>query len=355
MWPRADFLELLGITHPIIQAPMAGFASPALAAAVSNAGALGSMGCGPLSPALVREQVTTLRAATNRPFNLNFFLYDRPQIDPQETARVRAKLAPYFEEFGLGAVPEPMAPFPTFDDEQLDLVLESRPRVVSFHFGLPETSAIRRIQEAGCIILSSATTVAEARWLQANGADVIIAQGYEAGGHRGSFSGSPGAGMVGTMALVPQIVDVVRVPVVAAGGIADGRGIAAAFALGASGVQMGTAFLACPEATVPPLYRAQLQAATDEITELTRAFTGRPARAMRNRFVTEMADTAPLDFPLQASLTAPLSRLPDDVARAAFMPFWAGQAAPLLLSSLPARQLVEKLAAEAQAIIGNRV
>jgi nitronate monooxygenase len=212
---------------------------------------------------------------------------------------------------------------------------------------------VRRIKEAGCIILSSATTVAEARWLEANGAEVVIAQGSDAGGHRGSFSGSPGAGMVGTMALVPQIVDAVRVPVVAAGGIADGRGIAAAFALGASGVQMGTAFLACPEATVSALYRAQLRAATDEITVLTRVFTGRVARAIRNRFATEMVDTEPLDFPLQASLVGPLSQLPNDEARAALLPFWAGQAAPLV-RDLPARQLVEKLVAEAQAVIGQK-
>jgi nitronate monooxygenase len=330
---------------------MSGFASPGLAAAVCNAGALGSMGCGPLPLAVVREQVATLHQATNRPFNLNFFVHAQPRVNPRETARAQAKLAPYFEEFGLGPVPEPTEPFPTFDQVRLDLLLELRPRIVSFHFGLPEASAVRRIKEAGCIILSSATTVAEARWLEANGADVIIAQGFDAGGHRGSFSGSPGAGMVGTMALVPQIVDAVGVPVVAAGGIADGRGIAAAFALGASGVQMGTAFLACPEATVSPLYRARLRAATDEITVLTRAFTGRLARAMRNRFVTEMADTEPLDFPLQASLVAPFSQLPSDETRAAFLPFWAGQAAPLV-RDLPARQLVEKLVTEAQTIIG---
>src|SRR5436309_6771626 len=258
MWPRTDFLELLGITHPIIQAPMAGFASPALAAAVCNAGALGSIGCAGVPPAMVRDQVAALRQATNRPYNLNFFVHSHPRLDPDAAARMRTKLAPYFDEFGLGAVPEPKEPFPRFDEERLDLVLELRPGVVSFHFGLPDATAVRQVNEAGCIILSSATTVAEARWLEANGADAVIAQGFDAGGHRGSFSGSPGAGMVGTMALVPQIADAVRVPVVAAGGIADGRGIAAAFALGAGGVQMGTAFLACPEATVSPLYRAQL-------------------------------------------------------------------------------------------------
>ena len=352
MWPRTDFLELLGITHPIVQAPMSGSISPTQAAAVSNAGALGSIGTAGQPTAVVREQVKALRQATNQPFNLNFFVHARPGSNPQATARVRATLAPYFDEFGLGPVPEPTEPFPTFGEEQLELVLELRPRVVSFHFGLPTTAAVQRIKAAGGIILSSATTVAEARSLEANGADVIIAQGLDAGGHRGSFSESPGAGMVGTMALVPQIVDAVRVPVIAAGGIADGRGIAAAFALGASGVQMGTAFLGCPEATISPLHRVQLRTATDDATELTHAFTGRPARAIRNRFIAEMADSEHLDFPLQASLVGPLWRLPSDEARTAFTPFWAGQAAPLV-RDLPASRLVETLAAEAQAIFGR--
>ena len=351
MWPRTDSLELLGITHPIIQAPMAGFASPALAAAVCNAGALGSIGCAGVPPAMVRDQVAALRQATNRPYNLNFFVHSHPRLDPDAAARMRTKLAPYFDEFGLGPVPEPKEPFPPFDEERLDLVLELRPRVVSFHFGLPHATAVRRVKEAGCIIFSSATTVAEARSLEANGADVIIAQGFEAGGHRGSFSGSPGAGMVGTMALVPQIADAVRVPVIAAGGIADGRGLAAAFTLGASGVQLGTAFLGCPEATVSPLHRAQLRSAVDDGTELTRAFTGRPARALRNRYITEMADSEPLEFPLQGSLVGPLWQLPSEEARAAFMPVWAGQAASLI-REMPADQLIGKLAREALSILG---
>ena len=183
MWPRTDFLELLGIAHPVIQAPMAGFAPPALAAAVCNAGGLGSIGCAGIPPATVRDQVTALRQATNRPYNLNFFVHSNPRLDPDAAARMRTRLAPYFDEFGLGAVPEPKEPFPTFDEERLDLVLELRPRVVSFHFGLPHPTAIRRMKEAGCIILSSATTVAEARSLEANGADVVIAQGFDAGGH----------------------------------------------------------------------------------------------------------------------------------------------------------------------------
>jgi nitronate monooxygenase len=352
MWPRTDFLELLGVTHPVIQAPMAGFASPTLAAAVCNAGALGSIGSAGILPATVRDQITALRQATNRPYNLNFFVHSHPRHDPAASAGMRARLAPYFDEFGLGPVPEPKEPFPPFDEERLDLVLELRPRVVSFHFGLPDATAVRRVKEAGCIVLSSATTVGEARWLEANGADVIIAQGFEAGGHRGTFSGSPGAGLVGTMALVPQIVDAVRLPVIAAGGIADGRGVAATFALGASGVQLGTAFLGCPEATVSPLYRAQLRSAVDDGTELSRAFTGRPARALRNRFITEMADSKPLEFPLQGSLVGPLWQSPSEEARTAFTPFWAGQAASLI-REMPAGLLIDKLVKEAQSILGK--
>ena len=332
---------------------MAGFASPALAAAVCKVGALGSIGCAGVPPATVRDQITALRQATNGPYNLNFFVHSHPQCDPDASARMRARLAPYFDEFGLGPVPEPTEPFPPFDDERLELVLELRPRVVSFHFGLPHPTAVRRMKEAGCIILSSATTVAEARSLEANGADVIIAQGFDAGGHRGSFSGSPGAGMVGTMALVPQIVDAVRLPVIAAGGIADGRGLAAAFALGASGAQLGTAFLGCPEATVSPLHRAQLRSAVDDGTELTRAFTGRPARALRNRYITEMADSEPLGSRCKGALSARFGNCrARREARAAFMPVWAGQAAALI-TEMPAGQLVERLAREALSILGT--
>jgi nitronate monooxygenase len=352
MWPRTDFLELVGIIHPVIQAPMSGFTPPALAAAVCNAGGLGSIGCAGVPPARVRQQVIALRQGTNRPFNLNFFVHSHPHVDPAATGRMRARLSTYFDEFGIGAVPEPTEPFPPFDEEQLDLVLELRPRVVSFHFGLPDPSAVRRLKAVDCLVLSSAPTVAEARWLVANGADAIIAQGFEAGGHRGSFSDSPGAGMVGTMALVPQVADAVPVPVIAAGGIADGRGLAAAFVLGASGAQLGTAFLACPEATISPLHRARLRSAVDDETELTRAFTGRPARAMRNRFVTEMTHSEPLAFPLQASLLRPLWELPSEASRADFVPVWASQAAALI-REMPAAQLVEKLVTDAQSILGG--
>src|SRR3984893_268830 len=345
MWPRTDFLELLGITHPIIQAPMSGFTPPALVAAVCNEGGLGSIGCVGRPPDVVRDEVAAVRQATNHPFNLNFFVHKRPRTSPAATAQVQTKLAPYFDEFGLGPVPAPSEPFLPFDDQVLDLILELRPRVVSFHFGLPGATAVRRLKDADCIILSSATTVAEARWLEANGADVIIAQGFEAGGHRGSFSDLAGAGMVGSMALVPQIVDAVRVPVIAAGGVADGRAIAAAFALGASGVQIGTAFLGCPETTISGHYREALHRAADEDTRLTRVFTGRPARALRNRLIDELEDAEALEFPAQASLTKALIQTQTGSACAAFMPLWAGQGAPLT-RNLPAAKLIDTLVLE---------
>lgn len=352
MWPRNDLLDLLGITVPIVQAPMSGFTPPPLAAAVSNAGGLGSLGCGSLPIAAIREQIAATRQATDRPFNVNLFVHRAPAAAAEAIGRMRALLAPYFAEFGLGNVPEVSDPLPTFDRARLDLLLELKPRVVSFHFGAPETAVMHAIKQSGALTLSSATTVAEARHLESAGIDAIVAQGYEAGGHRGTFSDGAAAGMIGTLALVPQVVDAVRVPVIAAGAIADARGIAAAFALGASGVQMGTAFLACPEASVPPAYLAALRAASDESTQLTRLFTGRPARALRNRLVAELAaaEEDALPFPMQASLLAPLWRAPSDAARAAATPFWAGQAAALA-REMPAGELVSNLAAEARALL----
>jgi nitronate monooxygenase len=348
MWPRTDLIDLLGITHPIIQAPMGSFSGPALAAAVSNAGALGSLSCATLSAQTARDQIEELRRASNRPFNLNFFVHPAPSIDAQLAGRVRQRLAAYYDEFGLGAVPQPSGDLlPCFDEDRLQLVLDLRPQVVSFHFGLPPADAMKRIKQTGAVVLSSATTVGEARKLEAGGADAIIAQGFEAGGHRGTFTQGNGAGLIGTMALVPQVVDAVGVPVIAAGGIADGRGIAAAFALGASGAQIGTAFLGCPEAVVPAVHRDALNSAADEDTRLTKVFTGRPARALRNRLIDEMGDREALEFPAQVSLTRPLFQANSEAARRAFMPLWAGQAAPLV-RDLPAATFIETLVAESQ-------
>jgi len=263
---------------------------------------------------------------------------------------VRERLRDYYDEFDLGSVPEPSDPLPLFDEERLQLVLDLRPQVISFHFGLPSADKLKRVKQTGAVVLCSATTVAEARKLQAEGADCIIAQGFEAGGHRGTFMGGDGAGLIGTMALVPQVVDAVRVPVIAAGGIADGRGIAAAFALGASGVQIGTAFLGCPEATVSNVYRDALHRAADEDTRLTRIFTGRAARVLRNRLTDELGDEEALEFPAQASLTRPLTQTNNGSASAAFLPLWAGQGAPLI-RDLSAAKLIDKLAIEASLLL----
>ncbi len=356
MWPRRNLLDLLGIDVPIVQAPMAGSATPALAAAVSNAGGLGSLGCSTMTPDDLKAAVGALRAATNKPFNLNFFAHAAPREDPEVTARARARVAPFYEELDLGEVPTAVAaPFGSFDDEKLSLLLDLRPAVVSFHFGLPRSDDLAALRAAGCRILCSATSVAEARTLAAAGVDAVIAQGWEAGGHRGTFGISFEDVGIGTMALVPPSVDAVEVPVIAAGGIADGRGIAAAFALGAGGVQMGTAFLSCPEAEVSAAHRAALRQASDQDTRLTRAFSGRPARARNNRYITAMAKAreALPEFPLMYGFSDPLRQAGAERELPDFQFLLYGQAAALN-RELPAAELVERLVEEAQDILGRR-
>jgi nitronate monooxygenase len=356
MWPRSDLLDLLGIEQPIIQAPMAGSTTPALAAAVSNAGGLGSLGCATMSLDELRTKAGELRAATNRPFNLNFFAHGPPKENADVDALTRRRLKPFYEELGLGEVPTgaPL-PFGGFDADTLAALLEIEPAVVSFHFGLPAPEMVAAVKGAGCRLLCSATTVAEAESLAAAGVDAIIAQGWEAGGHRGTFDVSFEDFGIGTMALVPQIVDAVEVPVIAAGGIADGRGIAAAFALGASGVQIGTAFLSCPEAQVSTSHRNALRRASDQDTRLTRAFSGRPARARNNRYIDAMAEhRGPLPaFPRMYGFSDPLHEAADDDDDPNFQFLLYGQAAALN-RELPAAELVETLVAEAQQVLGAR-
>ncbi len=305
MWPRTDLMELLGITHPVIQAPMAGSTTPELVAAVSNAGGLGSLGCARFGPDDLREKIAAIRGSTNQAYNLNFFVHAEPEHDAASTAAMQARLAPYYEELGIGDVPAPTSIYPRFDEAMLAVLLEARPSVASFHFGMPDRAVVSALRDAGIRVLTSATTVGEARELEAAGADAIIAQGAEAGGHRGTLEPPFDKGLVGTFALVPQVVDAVKVPVIAAGGIADGRGIAAAFALGASGVQIGTAFLTCPESGIARLYHDALLRSGDDSSRVTRTISGRPARGLRNRYVAEMEDMedAALAFPLQYSLT----------------------------------------------------
>ena len=348
-WPNRKLLDLLQIEVPIIQAPMAGSDSVALARNVCSAGALGSLACALLSANGIREAAREIRQDMPRPFNLNFFCHTMESPDPVLKKNWREFLRPYYEHFGLDieAVPETRLRLP-FDDEVCAAVEEVLPKAVSFHFGLPAPRLMHRLKKRGIRVLASATSVREAAWLEDHGCDAIIAQGFEAGGHRAMFLETSVASQVGLFALLPQVVDAVSVPVIAAGGIADARGIVAAFALGASGVQIGTAYLFCPEAKVSPLYRRALQDATDTGTTITNLFSGRPARGMVNRYLREAGpfSEAALPFPYAATLVAPLRVASEDAGSLDYMQLWAGQAAGLA-DTLPADELTRKLASAA--------
>ena len=345
---RTQVTELLGVEHPVLLAPMARVSTPELAAAVSAAGALGGLGSGMLGVDELRAQAEAVRAHTDRPFQLNFFCHPPAEIVAAEATAARAAIAPLYEELGLGEPPEPSTPAIAFDAPRLEALLEIRPPVVSFHFGLPGDEAIAACREAGITVLASATTVAEARDLEGRGVDAVVAQGAEAGGHRGSYLVDGDDGPVGTLALVPQVADAVSVPVIAAGAIADGRGLAAALALGAGAAQIGTAFIACPESAAPPEYRQALRAADAEHTTITRAFSGRPARVLRNRGTEEISE--PLPYPTQMSLTAALRGAGRDPAD--FFPLFAGQGA-LLAREVPAAEVVATVVAEAERTLGG--
>ena len=338
--------NLLGIELPIIQAPMAGVQGSGLAVAVSNAGGLGSLPCAMLSIEVLRNELATLRAGTTRPFNVNFFCHVPPQPDAAREAAWRAALASYARELGidLGSVPAGAGRVP-FNAEAAEALEAVRPRVVSFHFGLPEPALLARIKAWGAKVLSSATTVDEARWLEAQGVDAVIAQGLEAGGHRGHFLSHDLTLQSGTFALLPQLVRAVKVPVIAAGGIADAAGVRAALALGAAGVQLGTAYLLCPEATTSALHRAALQSDVSRHTALTNLFTGRPARGIVNRLMRELGPlnaVAPA-FPRATAAIAPLRAAAEKAGRGDFSPLWSGQNASGC-KAVPAAQLTRELA-----------
>lgn len=319
---------LLGIELPLIQAPMAGVQGSALAIAVCNAGGLGSLPCAMLGPAALRSELAAIRAATDKPFNVNFFCHVPPLADPLREAAWRESLASCYAEFGIDPATIPPGPGRRpFDAEAADILAEFEPPVVSFHFGLPAPELLARVRTWGARILSSATTVEEARWLEAHGVDAVIAQGSEAGGHRGMFLSDDVATQVGTFALLPQVARAVRVPVVAAGGIADAAGVAAARALGAAGVQIGTAYLLCPEASTSAVHRAALRSEAGAHTALTNLFTGRPARGIVNRFMREHGPLNPLApaFPLATAAVAPLRARAEALGSGDFSPLWAGQ------------------------------
>jgi nitronate monooxygenase len=345
MWSDNRIQNLFGIELPIIQAPMAGVAFSEMVVGVSEAGGLGSLACALLTADQIIEEVKVIRQKTSRPINLNFFCHQPPKADAEREAAWGRVLEPYFVELGLD--PTAVASFTgraAFDSVMCDLVAELRPTVVSFHFGLPEKSLVARVKAVGAKILSTATTVEEARWLEAEGCDAIVAQGIEAGGHRGMFLTDDVSTQIGTLSLVPQVVDSVKVPVIAAGGITDARGIAAAFALGAAAVQIGTGYLLSPEARISPLYRQALKSEGDQ-TALTNVFTGRPARAIANRMIRETGPMSKLvpDFPLPTAFSAPLRVASEAKGTTDFTPIWSGQSVHLALE-LPAKEITRRLA-----------
>jgi nitronate monooxygenase len=340
--------DLLRIERPIIQAPMAGAQGSAMAIAVSEAGGLGSLPCAMLTPAALRAELTAIRAATQRPYNVNFFCHRPPVPDAAREAGWQQALLPYYREFGLD--PAAIQPGPgraPFDADFAEVLAEFRPPVVSFHFGLPDAALLARVKGWGARVLSSATTVDEARWLVQHGADAVIAQGLEAGGHRGLFLGDDSndiSTQLGTFALLPQVVRAVPVPVIAAGGIADAAGVAAALTLGAAGVQVGTAYLLCPEASISALHRAALASPAAAHTALTNLFTGRPARGIVNRLMREcgpISARAPA-FPLATAAIAPLRAAAEARGNADFSPLWAGQNTSGC-QVLPAAELTRRL------------
>jgi nitronate monooxygenase len=335
---QTQLLDLLGVELPIIQAPMAGSSTPEMAIAVSEAGGLGSLPSAQYDESGLRAALGRVRAGTRRPINLNFFSHSSPPDDPERQSAWLNRLARYYVEAGLDPdMPKPAAGRTPFDATGAGVVEDYRPEVVSFHFGLPPADLLDRVKRTGAKILSSATTVSEARWLAERGVDAVIAMGAEAGGHRGSFLTDKMAEQIGTFALVPQIVDAISVPVIAAGGIADRRGVVAAFALGAAAVQVGTAYLFTPEAKISPVYREAL-AAPDRPTAVTNLFTGRPARGIVNRL---MADLGPLSelspaFPTAGTALGPLRSAAEAAGRDDFSPLWAGQSFPLARQMLAA-------------------
>lgn len=346
-WPDTRILDLLGIELPIIQGPLAGVTGPAMVVATCNAGGLGSMPAAMLDVEQLRQALTTIAEQTDKPFNVNFFSHRPPAFDAQRAEAWKQRLKPYYEELGADfEAPTPVSNRTPFDDAACRVLEALRPKVVSFHFGLPEKSLLDRVKATGAKILSSATTVEEAIWLEQHGCDAIIAMGYEAGGHRGMFLSEDLNTQVGLFALLPQVVDAVKVPVIATGGIGDARGIVAAFALGASAVQLGSAYLFTPEARITPSHHRALRTARESQTAVTNLFTGRPARGIVNRVMREVGPMSPLApaFPLAGGALMPL-RAKDE---ADFANLWAGQAFPLG-RELPSGELTRRLAEEALA------
>jgi nitronate monooxygenase len=351
MWPDRRIIELFKTEFPIVLAPMAGVMDADLVIAAAQGGALGSLPCAMISAEKAREQVNIIRQRVSAPINLNFFCHEPVEADAAREAGWKRRLESYHRELGLDpAAPSTAANRAPFDAAMCEVVEQLKPEVVSFHFGLPDRALLKRVKAAGCLVMGSATIVKEAIWLEENGADIVIAQGAEAGGHRGMFLTDNIAEQPGTFALVPQVVDAVKVPVIAAGGIADGRGIAAAFALGASGVQIGSAYLRCPESRVIAPARIALAQARDDSTVITNVMTGRPARGVANRVMREVGPISPHApaFPHAATGLGPLKAAAEKLGKVDFTNLWAGQAIGMG-REMPATELTRALAGAALA------
>jgi nitronate monooxygenase len=340
--------EFLGTELPIIQAPMAGAQGSALAVSVCSAGGLGSLPCAMFGPGDLRKELAEVTSQTSQPYNVNFFCHVPPKPDPAREAEWRKILSPYYRELGIDAESIPAGPGRApFSHEAADVLSEFKPAVVSFHFGLPAPDLLARIRAWRPLVLSSATTVQEARWLEAHGADAIIAQGLEAGGHRGHFLGSNLSEQMGTFALVPQVKRAVNVPVIAAGGIADARGVAAALALGATAAQIGTAYLLCHESTTSPVHRAAIKSEAVHHTALTNLFSGGTARGVMTRVMRDLGPMSnfPPPFPLAAAAMAPLRAKAESRGSGDFSPLWSGQNASGC-KEIPAAHLTKELAVD---------
>jgi nitronate monooxygenase len=351
-WPDTDLTELLGTRYPLVQAPMATVTTPELVAAVTGTGGLGSLGGAMLAPDQLRTDIAAIRTLTDAPFAVNLFApIDTPPA-PAQTAAMAEALAPWRERFGLGPSVEPPQPPPSLVDDQLAVVIETRPAVFSFTFGIPPADALDAMRDVGITLIGTATAPGEAVMLEEAGCDAVVAQGSEAGGHRGTFALPFERALIGTIALVPQVVDAVEIPVIAAGGIMDGRGIAAALALGAAGAQLGTAFIACPESAAPRAHKRSLAESDASATTVTDAFTGRPARGLRTLFFEELERSGPEipPYPLQAMLVAELRQTGLERGELDTVSRLAGQGAPMA-RELPAAELLERLVAEAEAAL----
>ena len=340
-----EFTSLFNVRYPIIQAPMAGASTPEMAAAVSNTGGLGSLAAAYSTPAQIREMVARTRQLTDHPFNVNLFAIEFPP-PPEDISAALALVAPFYQELEIGKPERPFAG-PTFE-EQAQVLIELDIPIFSFTFGVPSPAILRAFRARGTKIIGTATTVAEGKILEAAGVDAIVAQGSEAGAHRGTFNHPFKQAMVSTMALVPQMVRSVSLPVIASGGIMDGKGTRAALELGAAAVQLGTAFLVCPESSIPECYRKAVLTATDDSTQITRVFSGRPARGIRNRFMLagEAHPEAILSFPWQNNLTRPMRNAAAKANNPEMVSLWAGQAAALA-RPMKAADLVKTLVTEA--------